>query len=244
MAQSTKGEHGSVLATCPCAQVALDVIEELCCEMGLQNPEALEEYILFVVTDRGEGLAGMGHTGQDKMGWDSHGGGMVATLRLLGGTGQSVRPLTRREYVLDVAAETEFRDTSYTFWCRRVVWSQPLKFDNELYVIVHYNQVGPPISLLQGHLPVSLRACPALKPCLCALLPPRFSLTTSRGCSPSCHQRGQESSTSRTWPSWLPSSTEPRTATTSPPRMAGHRAPGGGETHVPWDLGPTGQCWA
>lgn len=55
-----------------------------------------------------------------------------------------MRPLTRREYVLDVAAETECRDTSYTFWCRRVVWSQPLKFDNELYVTVHYNQVGPP----------------------------------------------------------------------------------------------------
>ncbi|XP_063199799.1 unconventional myosin-XV [Chroicocephalus ridibundus] len=89
--------------------VALDVIEELCSEMGLQHPEAFDEYILFVVTDRG----------------------------------RSVRPLTRREYVLDVAAETECRDTSYTFWCRRVVWSQPLKFDNELYVTVHYNQVLP-----------------------------------------------------------------------------------------------------
>uniref|UniRef100_A0A8D0EPU8 MyTH4 domain-containing protein n=1 Tax=Strix occidentalis caurina TaxID=311401 RepID=A0A8D0EPU8_STROC len=33
--------------------VALDVIEELCCEMGLQQPEAFDEYILFVVTDRG-----------------------------------------------------------------------------------------------------------------------------------------------------------------------------------------------
>ncbi|NXF52904.1 MYO15 protein, partial [Oceanites oceanicus] len=89
--------------------VALDVIEELCCEMGLQHPEAFDEYILFVVTDRG----------------------------------QSVRPLTRREYILDVAAETEHRDAGYTFWCRRVVWSQPLKFDNELYVTVHYNQVLP-----------------------------------------------------------------------------------------------------
>ncbi|XP_068280209.1 unconventional myosin-XV [Nyctibius grandis] len=89
--------------------VALDVIEELCCEMGLQHPEAFDEYILFVVTDGG----------------------------------QSVRPLTRREYVLDVAAETERRDAGYTFWCRRVVWSQPLKFDNELYVTVHYNQVLP-----------------------------------------------------------------------------------------------------
>ncbi|PKU30971.1 unconventional myosin-xv [Limosa lapponica baueri] len=36
--------------------VALDVIEELCSEMGLQHPEAFDEYILFVVTDRGEGL--------------------------------------------------------------------------------------------------------------------------------------------------------------------------------------------
>uniref|UniRef100_A0A8B9EWV9 MyTH4 domain-containing protein n=1 Tax=Amazona collaria TaxID=241587 RepID=A0A8B9EWV9_9PSIT len=89
--------------------VALDVIEELCHEMGLQHPEAFEEYILFVVTDRG----------------------------------QSVRPLTRREYVLDVATETERQDPSYTFWCRRVVWGQPLKFDNELYVTVHYNQVLP-----------------------------------------------------------------------------------------------------
>ncbi|OXB81926.1 UNVERIFIED_CONTAM: hypothetical protein H355_015123 [Colinus virginianus] len=89
--------------------VALDVIEELCCEMGLQRPEAFDEYILFVVTNRG----------------------------------QSVRPLTRREYILDVATETERLDAGYTFWCRRVVWGQPLKFDNELYVTVHYNQVLP-----------------------------------------------------------------------------------------------------
>lgn len=52
-----------------------------------------------------------------------------------------MRPLTRREYILDVATETERLDAGYTFWCRRVVWGQPLKFDNELYVTVHYNQV-------------------------------------------------------------------------------------------------------
>ncbi|NWH72650.1 MYO15 protein, partial [Piaya cayana] len=118
--------------------VALDVIEELCCEMGLQHPEAFEEYILFVVTNRGEGLVG---TGWACSWWVSR---VVAMLRLpWGGAGQSVRPLTHREYILDVAAETERRDASYTFWCRRVVWSQPLKFDNELYVTVHYNQVLP-----------------------------------------------------------------------------------------------------
>uniref|UniRef100_A0A8C6ZYL3 MyTH4 domain-containing protein n=1 Tax=Nothoprocta perdicaria TaxID=30464 RepID=A0A8C6ZYL3_NOTPE len=38
--------------------VALDVIEELCSEMGLQRPEAFDEYILFVVSDRGEGSTG------------------------------------------------------------------------------------------------------------------------------------------------------------------------------------------
>lgn len=54
-----------------------------------------------------------------------------------------MRPLSRREYILDVATETERLATGYTFWCRRVVWSQPLKFDNELYVTVHYNQVRP-----------------------------------------------------------------------------------------------------
>lgn len=54
-----------------------------------------------------------------------------------------MRPLSRREYILDVATETERMATSYTFWCRRVVWGQPLKFDNELYVTVHYNQVWP-----------------------------------------------------------------------------------------------------
>uniref|UniRef100_A0A8C0ZJL6 MyTH4 domain-containing protein n=1 Tax=Cyanistes caeruleus TaxID=156563 RepID=A0A8C0ZJL6_CYACU len=190
--------------------VALDVIEELCCEMGLQNPEALEEYILFVVTDRG----------------------------------QSVRPLTRREYVLDVAAETELRDTSYTFWCRRVVWSQPLKFDNELYVTVHYNQVGPPHQPPLGPPPCLPQSVPRPQAVsLCSVPLSRCSLTTSRGCSPSCRRRGRESSTSRTWPSWPPSSTEPRTATTSPPRTAGDRAPAGGETRVPQDLGPAGQHW-
>lgn len=68
----------------PCAQVALDVIEELCCEMGLQNAEALEEYMLFVVTDRGEGLAGTegtDGTGQDGTGQPCRGCGGHAQTR-------------------------------------------------------------------------------------------------------------------------------------------------------------------
>ncbi|XP_036408721.1 unconventional myosin-XV [Megalops cyprinoides] len=89
--------------------IALDVIEELCYEMGLHRLEALDEYAIFVVTSRG----------------------------------QNVRPLTKREYILDLATEAEPIDSNYSFWFRRVIWSQPLKFDNELYVTMHYNQILP-----------------------------------------------------------------------------------------------------
>lgn len=56
-------------------------------------------------------------------------------------SGQNVRPLNKHEYILDVATEAELADTNYSFWFRRVIWSQPLKFENELCVAMHYNQV-------------------------------------------------------------------------------------------------------
>uniref|UniRef100_A0A8C1X0L0 Myosin XVAa n=1 Tax=Cyprinus carpio TaxID=7962 RepID=A0A8C1X0L0_CYPCA len=89
--------------------VALDAIEELCYEMGLHKLEALDEYAIFVVTNRG----------------------------------QNVCPLNKREYILDVATEAEHVDSNYSLWFRRVIWTQPLKFDNELGVTMHYNQVSP-----------------------------------------------------------------------------------------------------
>ncbi|XP_029914219.1 unconventional myosin-XV [Myripristis murdjan] len=89
--------------------VALDAIEELCYEMGLHRPEALDEYAIFVVTHRG----------------------------------QNVRPLNKREYILDIATEAEPVDANYSLWFRRVIWSMALKLDNELYVTMHYNQVLP-----------------------------------------------------------------------------------------------------
>jgi len=36
-----------------CVQVALDIIEELCYEMALQRLEAMDEYTIFIVTNRG-----------------------------------------------------------------------------------------------------------------------------------------------------------------------------------------------
>ncbi|KPP76175.1 myosin XVA-like [Scleropages formosus] len=89
--------------------IALDVTEELCYEMGLHRLEAMDEYAIFVVTNRG----------------------------------QNVRPLTKKEYILDVSTESEPVDSNYSFWFRRVIWFQPLKFDNELCVTMHYNQVLP-----------------------------------------------------------------------------------------------------
>ncbi|KAL7979385.1 hypothetical protein Chor_015409 [Crotalus horridus] len=94
------------IKTCSVAQ---DVIEEICFEMGLHQPEAFREYIIFAVSNKN----------------------------------QNVRPLDRREYILDVTMEMENVDSSYMFWYRRVIWAQPLKFDNELYVTMHYNQVLP-----------------------------------------------------------------------------------------------------
>lgn len=55
--------------------------------------------------------------------------------------GQNVRPLNKREYILDIATEAETVDTNYSLWFRRVIWSLALKLDNELYVTMHYNQV-------------------------------------------------------------------------------------------------------
>ncbi|XP_052401798.1 unconventional myosin-XV [Carassius gibelio] len=89
--------------------VALDVIEELCYEMALQRLEAMDEYTVFIVINRG----------------------------------QNVRPLNKREYILDIATEAEQIDPNYSFWFRRVIWAHPLKFDNELCVTMHYNQVLP-----------------------------------------------------------------------------------------------------
>lgn len=51
-------------------------------------------------------------------------------------------PLSRCAYILDVASEMEQVDGGYMLWFRRVLWDQPLKFENELYVTMHYNQVS------------------------------------------------------------------------------------------------------
>lgn len=71
-----------------------------------------------------------------------------------------MRPLNKHEYILDVATEAELVDTGYSFWFRRVVWTQPLKFDNELCVAMHYNQVQHLLHILGSCcLPVCMHVC-------------------------------------------------------------------------------------
>ncbi|XP_063042858.1 unconventional myosin-XV [Engraulis encrasicolus] len=89
--------------------VSLDAIEELCYEMGVTKMEAMDEYAIFVVINRGH----------------------------------HVRPLYKREYILDITTEAEPIDSGYSLCFRRVIWTQPLKFDNELSVSTHYNQIMP-----------------------------------------------------------------------------------------------------
>ncbi|XP_067912868.1 unconventional myosin-XV [Heterodontus francisci] len=57
--------------------------------------------------------------------------------------GQNVQPLKNKDYILDVAAEMEQVEPNFTFCFRRVLWFHPLKFENELCVTVHYNQIVP-----------------------------------------------------------------------------------------------------
>lgn len=118
-------------------QVATDVIEELCYEMGLQRAEALDEYAVFLVTHRGNSAPARSSCDARHFacgGWTS-----AAHVSLC--AGQNVRPLNKREYILDIATEAEPVDSNYSLWFRRVIWSLALKLDNELYVTMHYNQV-------------------------------------------------------------------------------------------------------
>lgn len=121
--------------------MATDVIEELCYEMGLQRAEALDEYAVFLVTHRGNSapclLLFVTTTTLDIS--PRHPGPRACVPSLC--SGQNVRPLNKREYILDIATEAEPVDSNYSLWFRRVIWSLALKLDNELYVTMHYNQV-------------------------------------------------------------------------------------------------------
>ncbi|XP_039596284.1 unconventional myosin-XVB [Polypterus senegalus] len=51
--------------------------------------------------------------------------------------GQIVRPIRPDEYLMDFIVD----DSAVTLWFQRVIWKEPLHFDNDLYLEVHYRQV-------------------------------------------------------------------------------------------------------
>ncbi|XP_066559063.1 unconventional myosin-XVB [Amia ocellicauda] len=83
--------------------VALEVLMELCAEMGVLQLSEVKEFSLYA--NRAKGMV--------------------------------VRPIHPDEYIFDFLLD----DGSITLWFHRVMWKEPLHFENELYVEVHYRQV-------------------------------------------------------------------------------------------------------
>jgi myosin-15 len=51
-------------------------------------------------------------------------------------------PIQTTDYVMDAIGQMEKQEVEYNLWFRRVLWYQPSRFDNELYVTVIYHQVS------------------------------------------------------------------------------------------------------
>lgn len=150
--------------------------------------------------------------------------------------GQNVRPLNKREYILDIATEAEHVDSNYSLWFRRVIWTQPLKFDNELGVTMHYNQVHQPDWFNFPDIPFMSCAayfisCKDLRHL--SLFWPKLSLfrlliwssfifcrcplTTWKGCSMLSHRVRPVSSSFSKCQNWQLCNIVPRTRSTCPP---------------------------
>lgn len=50
----------SIITACPCAQVAGEVLEELCGQMGITDLEEVQEFALFIIKGEGEPSQGTG----------------------------------------------------------------------------------------------------------------------------------------------------------------------------------------
>lgn len=59
---------------------------------------------------------------------------------------KKARPLNRREYVYDVTTELKKLDFDFYLIFKRVFWFYPLKFENDAFIDMMYNQILPDFS--------------------------------------------------------------------------------------------------
>lgn len=150
--------------------------------MGLHSMEGMDEYAVFLVTNRGENVFTNGHRWNNEFlltKWVKR----MWPIWLITGTcesvGQNVQPLSKREYILDVTTEAELIDSNYNLWFRRVIWNQPLKFDSELGVTMHYNQVlymsNHTAFLKYNNISIFYMYCLLMSVCLTSLFVPQVT---------------------------------------------------------------------
>lgn len=138
---------------CSHAQVAAEVLEELCGQMGILDPGEVQEFALFLIKRAGKprGQAGFRvlgpplsprgrrfpHWGRKAAG--RAGLGRQGRLRTPAPcAGELVRPLLPHEYLNSVLV-----DQDVSVHSRRISWESQLHFDNPTYISTHYSQVSP-----------------------------------------------------------------------------------------------------
>lgn len=131
----------SIITARPCAQVAGEVLEELCGQMGITDLEEVQEFALFIIKGEGEPRERdslvcpghcLGHRNADSVLC------LWSVLAWVPYTGELVRPLSTPEYINNV-----MKDQDISLHSRRLGWETPLHFDNTTYIETHYGQVSP-----------------------------------------------------------------------------------------------------
>lgn len=141
------------------AQVVAEVLEELCLQMGITDPQEVQEFALFLIKREGEPLA-WGGGARRQAGFQEAAYLPVVCVRATsqagagrtagragpgcqGGlwtwaphAGELVRPLWPHEYLNNVV------DQDISLHSRRLGWGTPLHFDNPTYITTHYMQVS------------------------------------------------------------------------------------------------------
>lgn len=120
------------------AQVAGEILEEMCGQMGITDPQEVQEFALFLIKGEGEPRLFPAH--QEAASVLGQQGRLWAVLAWALHAGEVVRPLWPHEYLNSVVVD---QDMSLHSW--RLSWETPLHFDHPIYTGTHYGQVSPPL---------------------------------------------------------------------------------------------------